>query len=150
MIVQEVTFSILDLIPLIIKNAPQYEKSAKNQLIKIVKTSNVEFKRITAFKQLYNIYGSEMLPLIRQILGEDSSATLRVAALDSLIRNYKDDELEYLFKERLLKDQDFYVRYKLAKSLLFDFGTTSDFKFVKNYLKNESNKSVKTYIEERY
>ncbi len=76
----------------------------------------------------------------------DVDPTNRCLALDTLITNHKDEVLHELLRVRLLRDDNYYVRFSIARVLLDSYGTPSDFDFIAEYAEKEVNAEVKEYI----
>ena len=131
------SFSIINLLPVIMEKVPEYEERAKNELIKIVKSSDNDNERFAALMPLYKMYGIEMFPLMLEVFTQDKDASNRSLVLDTLIVCCNNSELHTTLKERLKLDSNYYVRYKIIGKLLGIYGTPEDYKFVLDYLSEE-------------
>ncbi|HQI42400.1 MAG TPA: hypothetical protein PK665_15000 [Ignavibacteriaceae bacterium] len=139
------TFAIIGLLPVIIEKAPEYEERAKNELVRYVKFSDNNGARYSALVKLYRKYKAEMYPLMLEVFSEDDDATNRSLVLDTLIACCKTKELHSLIKERLFKEPNYYVRYRIIGKLLGVYGTAEDFKTVLDYLPDEPDPKVKEF-----
>jgi hypothetical protein len=130
----------IKLLPRIIKNVPEYEQEAKSQLIYASLHSIDPKDRIFTLKKLYDIYGDQIKPYIEQMFISDSSVDNRGTVLLNYLYRYND--LDDLYRERLLQEEDATLRLEIIKELIGKYGRPSDFLFVKEYLKNENDSTV--------
>ena len=138
-----ITFPTVTWLPYIIKNASEYEQRAKELLINILDNSDWDLERVTSLMSLYEIYGSEMKPLLINMFEEDGSPTNKKTVLDTLVANFKSEELHNLLKDRLVADTSSYIRYNIVKKLLDDFGTPADLMYVINYQPTEPHETAR-------
>ena len=127
----------------LLNNTPQYYEAAKTELQRAVHEASFYRDRYYAFEVLYNHNQQETLPLMKQMFVEDEDPANRLWVLDTLTIKHKDEEIHMLLKQRLSQDTDFFLRYMIAMKLIYSFGLPSDYKFVKNYLPNETNLEIK-------
>ncbi len=142
------TFSVINILPVIMDKVPEYEERAKNELIKYVRFSEYDNARYAALMPLYRKYGTEILALMLEVFSQDEEANNRQLVLDVLIKCCKTAEFHSLLKERLWSDPNYYVRYKIMGKLLGVYGTPEDYKFVLDYLPNEPDPKVKEYSQD--
>ncbi|MBN1396443.1 MAG: hypothetical protein JXA06_00250, partial [Bacteroidetes bacterium] len=139
-------YDIQETLKSIIKNVPEYADSAKYWLIKITKEPDIMASRIQAMYDLVELYGKEMYPVIVTMVTDTGDIGTRLMAYDLLYKTSYPN-LHDLLKDRLLKETDPYLRYVIADSLLFHYGSVADYVFVKNYNTQETDPKMKSWIE---
>lgn len=130
----------------IMLHVPQYAEKAKNELITIAQTSTDAEDRIHALWYLEEIYGEEIFDLIVRIFTEDEHPNNRIKAFEHMLIKYKTHELNIILRNRLIEEPESSLRHDIATQLLNLFGTPSDYQFVKNYIPQEPNQTIKNLL----
>lgn len=136
----------LRLLKEIIVNVPQYAERAKKELIIITQISTYSDDRIHALWDLEEIYGEEMFDLMAKTFTEDEHPTNRIIALEHMLVKYKRPELNVVLRNRLIEEPESAYRHDIATQLLTLFGTPSDYQFVRNYISQEPDQTIKNLL----
>jgi hypothetical protein len=132
----------LQLLDDIIKKVPEYANRAKAELLNLAMNENAnEDDRYSALAILNDLYGSEILPEIKETFIHNSYMPTRMMAM-KLLFQHKYSNLNSLLRERLPLDQDPTVRYFIAEALLDSFSTLTNYAFVKHYQKMETDSTI--------
>ncbi|MFC2136449.1 HEAT repeat domain-containing protein [Bacteroidota bacterium] len=134
-----------ELLPNIIRNVPTHSERAKNELINSAK-SGLLHERIIALMYLVGSVGDDALPNILEILVNDEDPGMRAVILGELLPVKGTIEINLILRNRLSEEEIPSIRAQIADNLLFRFGDPSDYKFVLNYIHNESDSVVKSSI----
>jgi hypothetical protein len=142
----KISFTEISILEKLLNNVPQYSEAAKIELQRAVREASINRDRYYALEVLYNHNQQETVPLMKQMFLEDENPTNRFWVLDSLVHKFKDEEVHILLKQQLYSEPDYIVRYEIATNLIHLFSSITDYKFVIDYLPNESNLEVKDYL----
>lgn len=132
-----------DLLPLVIEHVPSYADSAKADLLQILHETSNKLVRWNAMENLVRIYGKGMYSDLVQSATADSDNSFWAMKLLSDL-NYPD--LHTLFIKELTNDPFWSYRNDCADSLLFKYGSPSDYAIVQQYALTESNDTARKYI----
>ncbi len=126
----------------IIRKVPEYADRAKAELLNLAMNENANADdRYSALSILNDLYGSEILPEIKETFIYNPDVPTRMMAMKFLFQhNYS--ELNSLLRERLPLDPDPTVRYFIAEALLDSFSTITNYTFVKKHQKMETDSTV--------
>lgn len=136
----------LRLLKEIILHVPQYAERAKSELITITQISTYSDDRIDALWDLEKIYGEEIFDLMVKTFTEDEHPTNRIIALEHMLVKYKNPELNVVLRNRLVEEPESSLRHDIATQLLTLFGTPSDYQFVRNYISQEPDQTIKNLL----
>lgn len=136
----------LRLLKEIILHVPQYAERAKSELITITQISTNSDDRIHALWDLEEIYGEEMFDIMVKIFTEDEHPTNRIIALEHMLVKYKRPELDVVLRNRLIEEPESAYRHDIATQLLNLFGTPSDYQFLRNYISQEPDQTIKNLL----
>jgi hypothetical protein len=123
----------INLLPEIIKNAPQYSEKAKTELETMALSAKLNFCRTRAIFYLNKIYGEGVLPIMIKAFKEDPDVSNRSFLLEYYLMKYKSQEINTLLKERLYADSSLYVKSSIVDVLLDSLGSPEDYNAVINY-----------------
>ncbi len=138
----------------IITKYSKEELPAKNYLIKIAKENIDDRQRVASLLKLYEIYGTEILPVVMESFVKDTSWFVRNTALTDILGKNKTNEIHTVLLNRALADPDDTLRIDIADSLLNCYGSPVDFQIAKTLytqLKDTSDQSyLKQYILDKF
>ncbi len=140
-------YGAIFMLPEIIFHYSEHEERAKNELIKFAYESNDETFKSYAVTCLDTVYGETMIDVYLDVFTTSTDYGVRVGVLNHILSKYPSPKVNEILKQRLSEDSFGHNRYKIAKYLLEQYGTISDYLFVNNYLSSETNEEYKSYIE---
>jgi hypothetical protein len=140
-------FFDITLIPKIIDNRPDLQQLAKPIIFDYAQNfRGSAFTRYIANAIITEKYPSDAAPILVNSFRNDPDAAARISSLWYLfVINYP--ELPSLMKERLLTEPISAYRRTIADSLLKQFGSIENYKFVQNYLITEEDTITKSLVE---
>ncbi|MDA3860087.1 MAG: hypothetical protein PF445_02580 [Melioribacteraceae bacterium] len=138
-------YSTNHILYLIIKNYPPQEERARNELeYSVLNSSDV----LVTLMMLEDVYGAEMIPFFIKVFKESPESATRIIILNNYFEKYHNEiDLQGILREQLYADTTSSVRLRIAKVLLFGVGGTRNYNFVKNYIPNENDLTIKTLLE---
>ena len=123
-------------LPFIIKNVSQDEEKAKSELIRIANYSPSHLYRYFAIMELYEIYGIEILPLVKQIFLVESQSSSRAVILENILSKINNSQMNDFLKNQALVDTSNYIKNNILEILLNKYGSPVDYQFVSENLRN--------------
>jgi len=137
----------LDLLKKIILNVPDLADSAKAELHRILRTGNFHSDRYRALRDLFDLYGQEIIPDLTYIIRSDPDpqGSIRIRAMMYLFQ-LQYPLMQSLLRERLTNEVAAPYREVFAESLLVHFGAASDYKYVSDYLPGEPDTTTRLLV----
>ncbi|MFC2134612.1 hypothetical protein ACFLTH_08350 [Bacteroidota bacterium] len=123
---------IVNMLYLLLNNSKENELKAKNDLIYGARYG--EEIRGLCIDILEDKYGIEMLPLIVERFKEDEDFSVRLSILNDEFLRYESNLINDALKDRLLSEPSEIIRSKIARNLLVELGTISNYKYAIDWL----------------
>ena len=140
-------YGAIFMLPEIIFHHPEHEERAKNELIKFAYESDDEIFKSYAVTCLDTVYGEAMIDVYLDVFSSSTDYGVRLGILDDILQKYPSTKVNEVLRQMLYDDENAYNRLEIARVLLKQYGTTSDYMFVKNYLSSEPDEEYKSSIE---
>ncbi len=137
----DVNIWAIDLLPQIIRYVPSYAELAKNELIYASINATSEIDRLNSMVNLIFLFGDEELPLLLSACENDESPAIRSSIIAQFLPN--EPIVNATLRIRLYQEEESAIRSQIIDFLLYRFGTASDFKYVSDYIIQETDSLVK-------
>lgn len=132
---------------MIVKNYPPYEDRARLELENNVLTKN-DIHMFRPLRMLEEAYGEEIIPFMTKGFKEAQESATRLMILNQNFSKYSNKiDLQSILREQLYQDTSSTVRSQIAKVLLFGVGGSSNYKYVKDYISNETDPTVESLLK---
>lgn len=141
--ISNISGSTFQLLQQLIEFVPAYKIQAKQILMNILQSPN-QNNRAYILDYLSRKFGIEMINILRDYSGSDDPV-IRITALQHLLVLDKENAND-LLKTRLIQESAWAYRVDIADSILLNFGTPSDLKYVTDYEPNEPNSTAKSLM----
>lgn len=139
----------ITLLPKIIDNRPDLKDEAKTILFDYVQDMQGDgFNRYLGNAIIAEKYPTEAAPILVNTFKNDTDESSRITSLQHLFM-IKYPDLPNLLKERLPQESVSAYRLIIIDSLLNKFGTLENYKFVQNYLENETDGVAKSLLSRK-
>jgi hypothetical protein len=137
---------VLEMLKILAINAPQYAQQAKHHLVRLSREAYLGIARGAALHVIAELYGSEICPdLVGSFQGDTAHSSNRILAMELLFQ-LDCPNLNNLLRERLSQETAWSYRTDIADSLLFRYGTISDYRFVQDYLPFEPHSTARSIM----
>jgi hypothetical protein len=133
----------IDLLPQIIRYVPSYAELAKNELIYASTHASSEIDRLNSMVNLIFLFGAEELPLLLSACENDESPAIRYSVIAQFLPN--EPIVNATLRIRLYQEEESAIRSQIIDFLLNRFGSASDFKYVSDYIIQETDSLVKRF-----
>jgi hypothetical protein len=131
----------------IVKHVPAYADTAKAELIRIAREGVLPIDRANAVRDLLELYNEGALPQLVHMFTSDVDplgSNRYIAFAELSRRNYSD--LNALLRQQLRRDTAWVYRVDYADTLLYRFGSPSDYAFVEEYCSQAPEPREKRHI----
>ncbi|NWG27280.1 MAG: hypothetical protein HXY48_01960 [Ignavibacteriaceae bacterium] len=138
----KITSEMPRLLKQILNNLPQYEVTAKNELLHIANSSEAEEYSLNAVRYLGDYYGDSIIPELLNIYSNNTYDMTRLSVLSYL------DRLDYPNYENFLKENfnsDTTIAGDIMERLLLKFPSPSNYNFIVSNIE-----SALTSFDQRY
>jgi len=134
---REKALGYVEMVILVLKNAPAYREQCKAALTDIIKTDSSFNDPWFAVRALGDVLGTEVFPELVWTFKHHPNGSVRLTALDYLLE-LKYPGLDSLLKERLLTQADKVYNHVFLRLLIEKFGKPSDYHFVEDYYEQQA------------